>query len=73
MKKLNKCYTVTASGQVAALVEMEDEMVHTAENGYSCNDRTCPCQAALDEYAEFQQEYPFGSPRRQHEDWEDYL
>jgi hypothetical protein len=25
------------------IIPMEDELIHTAENGYRCDDLTCPC------------------------------
>lgn len=42
MKKLNECYTVTDTQQVAAIVLMEDEMIHTDDHPF-CHDATCPC------------------------------
>jgi hypothetical protein len=30
-------------GEIVFPVIMEDEPVHTAENGYRCDDRSCPC------------------------------
>lgn len=47
--------------QIACVVIMEDPIIHTEGNGYSCNDRTCPCQTHLDEYAEFLRECPMTS------------
>jgi len=39
---LTKIAAVTNSNVVLGVV-MEDEPVHTAENGYYCGDSTCPC------------------------------
>ncbi len=74
----NGCYATrknadTGGVQVAYVVIMLDPPVHTAANGYSCNDSTCPCHAAAEAYDDDNEGYPFGAPRRQHEGWEDYL
>ncbi len=39
---LTEIAAVTNSN-VVLVVWMDDELVHTAENGYTCDDETCPC------------------------------
>lgn len=35
--------TVDAQGKVKPAVSTEDPITHTAENGYQCGRRDCPC------------------------------
>ncbi len=36
--------TTTHTRREPLPVLMLDELIHTAQNGYSCSDPTCPCQ-----------------------------
>ena len=49
--------TVDELGNVKPIVIMEDEPIHTAENGYRCQDRSCPC------WAESRERLPLHSAR----------
>jgi hypothetical protein len=31
------------------IIPMEDDLVHTAANGYNCRDSSCPCTSDSDE------------------------
>ncbi len=44
----NKCFIVEDT-HVKAIVAMEDAPMHTAENGYRCDDPTCLCNAPVDD------------------------
>ncbi len=46
----HRCHTIARDWPMTTIIiEMEDEPVHTAANGYTCGEKDCPCSAEVED------------------------